>query len=113
MSDTRRRILRRPKALNRLYQAGLNFTFSFFSKRAACRKYDLSWHTLKKILAHHEPPGYRRKQPRRKPTLEPFLPIIHEILEQDQQAPKKQRHTAWRIFERLRDEHISAAAIRS
>jgi len=75
------------------------------SKRAACREYELSWHTLKKILAHEEPPGYRRKQPRRKPKLEPFLPIIHEILQQDGQAPKKQRHTAWRIFERLRDEH--------
>ena len=75
------------------------------SKRAACRKYDLSWHTLKKILAHEEPPGYRRKQPRRKPKLEPFLPIIHEILEQDGHAPRKQRHTAWRIFQRLRDEH--------
>jgi len=75
------------------------------SKRAACREYELSWHTLKKILAHQEPPGYRRKQPRRKPKLEPFLPIIHEILRQDGQAPKKQRHTAWRIFERLRDEH--------
>ena len=75
------------------------------SKRAACREYALSWHTLKKILAHEEPPGYRRKQPRRKPKLEPLLPIIHEILQQDGQAPKKQRHTAWRIFERLRDEH--------
>jgi transposase len=75
------------------------------SKRAACREYQLSWHTLKKILAHQEPPGYRQKQPRRKPKLEPFLPIIHEILQQDRQAPKKQRHTAWRIFERLRDEH--------
>ncbi len=75
------------------------------SKRAACREYELSWHTLKKILAHQEPPGYRQKQPRRKPKLEPFLPIIHEILKQDGQAPKKQRHTAWRIFERLRDEH--------
>ena len=75
------------------------------SKRAACREYELSWHTLKKILTHQEPPGYRQKQPRRKPKLEPFLPIIHEILQQDRQAPKKQRHTAWRIFERLRDEH--------
>ena len=75
------------------------------SKRAACREYELSWHTLKKILAHQEPPGYRRKQPRRKPKLAAFLPIIHEILQQDKQAPKKQRHTAWRIFERLRDEH--------
>jgi len=29
------------------------------SQRAACEKYDLGWHTLKKILAHDEPPGYR------------------------------------------------------
>jgi hypothetical protein len=29
------------------------------SRRAACRKYGLGWHTLKKILAHEEPPGYR------------------------------------------------------
>jgi hypothetical protein len=29
------------------------------SKRAACAKYGLGWHTLKKILAHAEPPGYR------------------------------------------------------
>lgn len=75
------------------------------SKRAACREYQLSWHRLKKILAHQEPPGYRQKQPRRKPKLEPFLPIIREILQQDRQAPKKQRHTAWRILQRLRDEH--------
>lgn len=75
------------------------------SQRAACEKYHLGWHTLKKILAHAEPPGYRQTQPRPKRKLEPFLPIIHEMLEADRQAPKKQRHTAWRIFERLRDEH--------
>jgi transposase len=75
------------------------------SKRAACVEYDLSWHTLAKILRHEEPPGYRQQRPRRKPKLEPFLPIIHQILEEDRQAPKKQRHTALRIFQRLCDEH--------
>jgi hypothetical protein len=75
------------------------------SQRAACAKYALGWHTLKKILAHDEPPGYRLSQPRWKRKLEPFLPIIHQILEADRQAPRKQRHTAERIFERLRDEH--------
>jgi len=75
------------------------------SKRAACAEYDLSWHTLAKILQYEEPPGYRQSKPRKKPKLEQFLPIIHQILEDDRQAPKKQRHTAWRIFERLRDEH--------
>ena len=31
--------------------------------------------------------------------------IIYRILEEDRLAPRKQRHTAKRIFERLRDEH--------
>ena len=75
------------------------------SKRAARTKYGLGWETLEKILAHDEPPGYRQHVPRRKPKLEPFLPIIDRILEDDRQAPQKQRHTAHRIFERLRDEH--------
>jgi transposase len=75
------------------------------SQRAACKKYGLGWHTLKKILAHAEPPGYRVSQPRPKRKLEPFLPIMQQILADDRQAPKKQRHTAQRIFERLRAEH--------
>jgi len=33
------------------------------SKRGACKKYGLGWHTLTKILAHDEPPGYRQAQP--------------------------------------------------
>jgi len=75
------------------------------SQRTACTTYGLGWHTLKKILAHDEPPGYRQSQPREKWKLAPFLPIIQQILEADRQAPKKQRHTAKRIFQRLRDEH--------
>src|SRR5271169_6092657 len=74
------------------------------TKRAACREYELHWKTLQKILEHTEPPGYRQAQARRKPKIEKYLPIIGQILEADRQAPKKQRHTAHRIWERLRDE---------
>src|SRR5215213_9472522 len=74
-------------------------------KRAACREFDIHWDTLTKILAHPGPPGYRRTKPRPKSKLDPFLPVIHRILEDDKKAPRKQRHTARRIFERLRDEH--------
>jgi hypothetical protein len=35
----------------------------------------------------------------------PLVPIIDAILEADKTAPPKQRHTAKRIFERLRIEH--------
>jgi transposase len=75
------------------------------SKREACRHYDIHWMTLKKILAHEEPPGYRRALPARRPTIEPVLPIIRAILDADRTAPRKQRHTAKRIWQRLRDEH--------
>ena len=75
------------------------------SQRAACAKYQLGWHTLKKILAHAEPPGYRQRQSRPKRVWAAVLPIIHEILESDQKSPKQQRHTAKRIFERLQVEY--------
>ena len=74
-------------------------------KRAACREYDIHWDTLQKVLRHPEPPGYRRATPRPRPKLDPFLPVLHQILEEDRKAPRKQRHTARRLFERLRDEH--------
>ena len=73
------------------------------SKRQACKDYKLHWDTLQKILRHEEPPGYRRRESRKRPVLGPFIPIIHEILEADKKAPKKQRHTAQRILERLRE----------
>ncbi len=74
------------------------------SKRAACHEYEIHWDTLTKILTHSEPPGYRLTK-RRSSKLEPFLPIIEEILKSDRQVHRKQRHTAHRIFQRLRDEH--------
>src|SRR3954454_9646688 len=75
------------------------------SGRAACREYKIHWKTLKKILDNPEPPGYRRTRPRRPSILGPLLPVVHQILEDDKKAPKKQRHPAKRIFERLRAEH--------
>jgi transposase len=75
------------------------------SGRAACREYKIHWKTLKKVLDNPEPPGYRRTKPRRPSILDPLLPVVHQILEDDKTAPKKQRHTARRIFDRLKAEH--------
>ena len=75
------------------------------SRREACKSYKLHWKTLQKMLRHEEPPGYRRMKPVRRPKIEPAISIIHQILADDAKAPKKQRHTAKRIWERLRDEH--------
>jgi transposase len=75
------------------------------SRRQAAREYQLNYRTVVKIVGHVEPPGYRRTASRKRPKLEPYLPRIAEILEADQTAPKKQRHTAKRIFDRLRTEN--------
>jgi transposase len=81
------------------------------SKRSVQRRYKIHWKTLQKILNQPEPPGYRQSRPRAKKKLGPFLPVIEEILRRDQQAPPKQRHTAKRIFERLRQEHGYAGGL--
>ena len=49
-------------------------------------------------------PGYRRRERPTSKKLGPFMAWIDAILEGDSQVHKKQRHTALRIFERLRDE---------
>jgi transposase len=74
-------------------------------KRQICREYGIHFKTLQKILTHSEPPGYRLKKPREKRKIGPYLPLIDEILTTDRKAPKKQRHTAKRIFDRLVDEY--------
>jgi transposase len=75
------------------------------SERAAAQLFGIDRKTGSKILQHSVPPGYRRSKPPVRPKLDPFIPIIDQILEADRAMPKKQRHTATRIFERLRDEH--------
>ena len=74
------------------------------SRRQILRETGMHCETLQKILGHREPPGYRRDVPFSKPKLGPFPDRIRQILEEDRGAPKKQRHTAKRIFERIQKE---------
>jgi transposase len=74
------------------------------SKRQILRETGMHWTTLEKILAHSRPPGYRRRQARDQPKIGAYRERIAAILEADKTAPRKQRHTAKRIFERIRDE---------
>ena len=75
------------------------------SAREAARKFGVHRDTVRKMLKYSVPPGYRREEPPRRPKLDPFTAIIDQILEADKSRPKKQHHTAKRIFERLRTEH--------
>ncbi len=51
------------------------------------------------------PPGYRRTAPVKRPKLDGFTEIIDAWLLEDADRPRKQRHTAKRVLDRLRDEH--------
>ena len=73
------------------------------SKRGVMRREGIHWNTLKKITTYSEPPGYRLKGPRPKPKIGAYLDQIAQIIESDKSLPKKQRHTAKRIYERLRE----------
>ncbi len=75
------------------------------SEREAAVRFGISRVTVRKMLSHSMPPGYRRSKPPKRPKLDPFTSIIDRILEEDRSVHRKQRHTAKRIFERLREEH--------
>ena len=75
------------------------------SQRAVVREFGLSRETVRKMLQYAVPPCYQRLQPVKRPKLGPWVGVIDAILEDDKQRPAKQRHTAKRIFERLKEEH--------
>jgi len=75
------------------------------SRREISRRTGYHRNTIDRMLQYSAPPGYCLRNPRPKVKLEPFIPVIDKILEDDRNAPRKQRHMAKRIFERLRDEH--------
>jgi transposase len=75
------------------------------SKRAAARRFGIDPKTVDKMMRFSVPPGYRRRKSPVRPKLGQYIAIIDKILADDKGQPKKQQHTAKRIFERLRDEH--------
>lgn len=62
-----------------------------------------SRNTVKKAI-RGEPWGYQERQHQPFPVLGPYLEIINGWLKKDKEQPKKQRHTARRIYNRLADE---------
>ena len=73
------------------------------SKREVLRDEQIHWETLKKILMYSEPPAYRLQAVRAKPKIGAYLERIAQIIEEDKAFPKKQRHTAKRIYECIRE----------
>lgn len=74
------------------------------SGRQIARDFGISRDSVSKMLAYSEPPGYLRTAAIKRPKLDLYVAQIDLWLAEDKTRPRKQRHTAKRIFERLRDE---------
>ena len=53
------------------------------SKRAAARRFGIDPKTVDKMMKFSVPPGYLRSKPPVRPKLDPFIPIIDKILDDD------------------------------
>jgi len=70
------------------------------SIKQICRETGHSRETVRKVL-RSEPLGYSLRTEQPYPVLGSYLPVIDQWLEEDKKRPKKQRHTAKRIYDRL------------
>ncbi len=75
------------------------------SKRATAKRFEISRKIVSTMLQDAEPAGYQHKDALVSPKLGRFIGVVNQLLQDDREVLKKQRHTALRIFERLRDEH--------
>jgi transposase len=74
------------------------------SVRELARRHGVHRRTVRQALKAADPPP-RKPRVSPAPRLDPFKATIDEMLRQDLDAPRKQRHTARRILARLAEEH--------
>jgi transposase len=75
------------------------------SIRELASRHGVHRRAVRQALESAIPPAKRPPESRPAPKLGPYRPVIDEILKADRKAPRKQRHTARRIWQRLVEEH--------
>ena len=75
------------------------------SIRELAKRHGVHRRAVRQALESAIPPAKRAPESRPAPKLGPYRAVIDEILEADREAPRKQRHTARRIWQRLVEEH--------
>ena len=71
------------------------------SKRSVMSEEELRWETLQKMLAYSRPPGHQRTKKRGR-KIDLHVEWIRSVVDGERDIAGKQRHTAKRIFERLK-----------
>ena len=80
------------------------------SIRQLAEKYQVHRRTIRQALENAIPPARKPYSRRAGPAIDEWTPVIDAWLLADRQAPRKQRHTARRIWQRLIAEHGASLA---
>jgi transposase len=80
------------------------------SIRELARRHGVHRRAVRQALASPLPPPRKTPEGRPAPKLGPYRPLIDSWLVADREAPRKQRHTAKRVWQRLVDEHGAEVA---
>lgn len=94
------------EAIRREYEFGIG------TIQGVARKFGVHRRLVREAIAGPIPQE-RPSPPRPHPQVEPIAGFIDAILEADRKAPRKQRHTAHRIFTRIRQEYPESTVAES